>query len=129
MSTLVSVNGAQREAGLYAGVDGAVRILAGGGECFDWIVTGKLELERRQENVIPTPGMANFAFFTGLLVDLYDQGTYLQMKNTPLPKKIRYMFEGGNDDFADITYTETGVVIDNGSYNPTIIYFIGHKRE
>ena len=129
MSTLVSVNGAQREAGLYAGVDGAVRVLAGGGECFDWIVTGEIQLKPERKAVISTPGMANFAFFTGVDNGNYFESTFVQMANTSMPEEIRVIDGDLSETPHMITYQETRVTISAEGYNCTIIYFIGHKRE
>ena len=129
MSTSASVNGAQREVGLYAGVDSAVRVLAGGGECFDWIVTGEIQLQQLRKTVISTPGMANFAFFTGLDYGNFSDSTFVQMENTPMPEEIKIIGRDGSGSSRKITYQETGVTLSAGGYGWTIIYFIGHKRE
>ncbi|WP_370812530.1 hypothetical protein [Butyricicoccus pullicaecorum] len=133
MSTgmLSGVNGAEKVmTGLYAGVDGSVRQIAGDGVVFDWLMTGTLELERNADNFIKTPSRPNFFLITGG-VDNSGTDAGICSISSVLPSEFNYRFNkrdssGGS---GDISYSDIGVTINGLAYDPTIFYVVGYKRE
>lgn len=136
------VNGAvQAQAGVYGGVDGAVRLFGdSGGIMFDWLKIIKTDVSSGSSSSFPCPSEANFAVFTVIPDD--NSGTTIHYSchvGSPLkvlPDKVFvcdveeiYPTEG----YFEVTYSKDHVSLSKlyGSIytRVNILIVVGRRRE
>lgn len=129
------VNGAvQAQAGVYGGVDGAVRLFGdSGGIVFDWLLTGRAEVESDSPDfTISVPEKPNFVIFSGLKFDSYRNGYAMGVQSGAdfLPETLLLMqnIRDSKRITVYLKYTDSAVIL-NGDYDCDLVYAIGHRRE
>ena len=129
------VNGAvQAQAGVYGGVDGAVRLFGdSGGVVFDWLLIGRVELDSNLPDfTISVPEKPNFVIFSGLKFNSYRDGYAMGVQSGAdfLPETLLLMQDVRDSGRITVyvKYTESTVTL-SGDYDCDFVYAIGHRRE